>query len=71
MIGKFFSGMLVCGVAVIACSSPSGDSDERGPTATDEGVFDPMVGTLDRAEAVEDIGLERKDEIDERMEALE
>jgi len=39
--------------------------------AAEEGVFDPFVGALDKAKAVEDTGLERKQELDERMEALE
>ena len=48
-------------------SSPASSSDAA---RADESVFDPLVGTLDRAEAVEDMGMERKDELDRRMEDM-
>ncbi len=46
-------------------------ADSKNASPPDESVFDPMVGTLDRAEAVEDLALERKDELDQRMKDLE
>ena len=48
----------------MACGN-SGSSGSSEPEAQDEGVFDPMVETIDRAESVQDIGLDRKDQMDE------
>ncbi len=66
--------VVACIVGLAGCGGGTAGSAEQKPAdsaAAEEGVFDPLVGALDRAKAVEDIGLERKQELDERMEALE
>lgn len=37
----------------------------------EEGVFDPMVGSMDRARGVEDMGMDRKDEMDAAIDGTE
>lgn len=49
---------------VIGCSDGSRDKEE-------EGVFDPMVKTIDRATEVQEIGLEHKDQLDEALKEAE
>lgn len=65
------SVLLMLGVAVLlaACSSPQEEAPE--PYEDRETVFDPMTDTIDRAEAVEDIGRDRKRSMDEALEAAE
>ena len=63
-------------LALSACnSSPPDEPDEEEARAlgrdTDETVFDDMVQTQDRARAVEDVTLGRKDELDQALEASE
>ena len=60
-------------LAKLQLSDDTGSAEQKpaDSAAAEEGVFDPLVGALDRAKAVEDIGFERKQELDERMEALE
>ena len=62
---------LACIVGLAGCGGGSAEQKSADSAEAEEGVFDPLVGALDRAKAVEDIGLERKQEIDERMKALE
>lgn len=38
-----------------------------GEPPPEASAFDPMTETLDRAEAVEDLSLERKQQLDERL----
>ena len=66
---------------LVACGGGSSPSDEDAATAeseeaaaelgrdTDETVFDDMIQTQDRARAVEDVTLGRKDELDRALEA--
>jgi len=52
-------------VGLTAClAACSGEKPEEG-----EGVFDPMVGTMDRAKGVEDLTNQRRDNLDEAEEA--
>jgi hypothetical protein len=46
-------------------------SDDSYSDDEEEGVFDPLVGTIDRAKAVEDTNMQRKDEMDAAIEANE
>jgi hypothetical protein len=67
---------LVAIFALGACNSPPPEEpDEEEARAlgrdTDETVFDDMVQTQDRARAVEDLTLGRKDELDQALEASE
>jgi hypothetical protein len=55
-----------------------GSAEQAEPSRTapeapveEEGVFDPMVGTMDRAKAVEGVGASRKEEMDKRLEQAE
>ena len=64
---------ILAGVLVSLCGCGSADQAEPAKSDTDapvkeEGVFDPMVGTMDRAKAVEGAGMSRKDEMDQRLE---
>jgi hypothetical protein len=61
---------------VVACSAPAPEeTDEQEARAlgrdTDETVFDDAIQTQDRARAVEDLTLGRKDELDQALEASE
>lgn len=65
-------------LTVVACGGPApqtGAGDEAAEEAlgrdTDETVFDDMVQTQDKARAVEDLTLGRKDELDRALEAGE
>ena len=67
---------LVAIFALGACnSSPPEETDEEEARAlgrdTDETVFDDMIETQDKARAVEDLTLGRKDELDQALEASE
>lgn len=57
--------LLAIGVLVLGISGCAQEKEEE------EGVFDPLVNTLDRAEAVQDIGLEHKNQLDEALEEAE
>jgi hypothetical protein len=67
--------MGVCALLISGCGSPdsAGESqpEPAAPAKKEEGVFDPLVGTLDRAKAVEDTGTNRKEEMDRRLEEVE
>ena len=52
------------------CGQPAEEVDYEDADDQDEAeetVFDPMVGTMDRAAGVEDLGMDRKDEMDEAI----
>ena len=82
---KQFWVLLLAGVFVSACggsadnatpadegSDAAGYEDASNEIADEEeGVFDPMVGTIDRAKEVEDMNMERKAETDAAIEANE
>ena len=54
-------------IATFAVGCSSGDRDDESPTEQ-EGVFDPMVNTMDKARGVEDLSQSRKKELDEALE---
>lgn len=61
-------------LSVVACSAPAPEpQDEEEARAlgrdTDETVFDDMIQTQDKARAVEDLTLGRKDDLDQALEA--
>ena len=63
-------------LASVACSAPAPEEpDEEEARAlgrdTDKTVFDDAIQTQDRARAVEDLTLGRKDELDRALEASE
>ena len=58
---KFLCVALIFLVGLISCG---GSEPESGQAET---VFDPMVETLDKAKAVQDLELERKRNIDEQL----
>lgn len=63
-------------LTVVACSAPAPEeTDEEEARAlgrdTDETVFDDAIQTQDRARAVEDLTLGRKDQLDQALEASE
>ncbi|MBT8077876.1 MAG: hypothetical protein KJO31_04830 [Gammaproteobacteria bacterium] len=55
--------MLVTLFVLAACGSEK--------KAEEEGVFDPLVNTIDKAEAVEDAALKHKEEMDKRLKEME
>jgi hypothetical protein len=61
--------------ALVACGgeAPKQDKEEMRALGrdTDDTVFDDMIQTQDRARAVEDITLGRKDDLDAELEAAE
>ena len=69
--------LLSLALAVAACSGAAPDSaaEKTGGNAADAGqdesVFDPMVGTMDRAAGVEELGIDRKAQTDAAVEGSE
>jgi hypothetical protein len=65
----------ICAVVIGGCGSPDSASESqaesKAPANKEEGVFDPLVGTLDRADSVNDITDSRKDEMDKQIEGAE
>ena len=77
MSAKFWV-LILAGFFLTACGGPADEAapaDESSASEAmedeEEGVFDPMVGTIDRAEDVQDAGVDRKDEMDEAIEGSE
>ena len=75
---KVVYGLLLgLSMTLAGCGGPPDDVaddesyDAGGYEESDEGVFDPMVGTMDRARGVEDMGMSRKDEMDAALEDLD
>jgi hypothetical protein len=65
-------------LTLVACGGPAAQDEQKGEEAaralgrdTDETVFDDMVQTQDKARAVEDLTLGRKDDLDRALEASE
>ena len=48
-----------------------GGDEVAEPAVDRETVFDPLVDTLDRAEAVEDLALEQKNRLDDALQRME
>jgi PBP1b-binding outer membrane lipoprotein LpoB len=63
-------GLAVCAF-LAGCSADQPDAVEEDVAAENEGVFDPMVGTLDRAEAVDDLSSNRMDQLNQQLEENE
>jgi hypothetical protein len=63
-------GLSVC-VPMIGCSSEQQEAADDEVVAEEEGVFDPMVGTLDRAAEVDELSKGRMDKLDEQLEESE
>lgn len=60
---KFLPSMLPV-VLLVACGGDKNAEEE-------EGVFDPMVETIDKAREVEDAALKHKQEMDKRLQQME
>jgi hypothetical protein len=55
-----------------ACGTGSNDSEpDRQPPPVEDTVFGELTGTMDKARAVEDTTLQRKEELDRAMEQQE
>jgi len=61
--------MAAC-LGLFACGGPADEAVDNYED-DEEGVFDPMVGTIDRAEGVQDLNMDRKDRMDEAIEGSE
>ncbi len=62
---------MVAAVALVALTACGGASNEEAAdenAEAKEGVFDPMVETMDRAREVEDLVQQQKQDIDEALE---
>jgi hypothetical protein len=57
-----------CGGADEAADSAADGGSPEASAEREETVFDPMVGTMDRARGIEDLGMSRKDEMDAALE---
>ena len=62
-------------IALAGCGDPAPETDEETARElgrdTDETVFDDTIQTQERARAVEDLTLGRKDDLDRSLEASE
>jgi len=60
-------------IALLAtgCGADNGPAEQAAEPEQRETAFDPMVETLDRAKEVEELGKQRKAEMDERLKQLE
>jgi hypothetical protein len=65
-------------LTLVACGGPTAQDEQKDEETaralgrdTDETVFDDMVQTQDKARAVEDLTLGRKDDLDRALEASE
>lgn len=63
--------LAVIGAVLLVCACGNPGSGEADESADEEGVFDPMVGTMDRARGVEDVANSRLDELNKRVEEEE
>ncbi len=74
--------VLTACIGLFACGGPADEVADDGYEddsyqedgyyeEEDEGVFDPMVGTIDRAEGVQDLNMDRKNRMDEAIEGSE
>ncbi len=71
--------MLIIGVFVAGCSSSDSDQDPKAAardSAADaqvpaETVFDPMVGTIDRAKSVDAVSADRMNELNKQRDESE
>jgi|GEM_PF-3155869 len=57
----------VSGLVLAGCGGPEPEPAEPAEPAQSETVFDPMVETLDKARAVQDLDLEHKRQLDEQL----
>lgn len=66
-------GVMLAALAACGGETPKQDKEEMRALGrdTDDTVFDDMIQTQDRARAVEDITLGRKDDLDAALEAAE
>lgn len=63
--------VLMLAMTLGACGGSSSDQDIESEEVEEETVFDPMVDTIDRAHAVEDLAAQRRDDIDKAIEEAE
>ena len=62
--------VMAASLVLAGCGQPAEEvdhEDEGDQGEAEETVFDPMVGTMDRAAGVEDLGMDRKAEMDEAI----
>jgi hypothetical protein len=57
--------LLIISLALFGCGSAEKDQEDQ------EGVFDPMVETIDKAKEVEDITMQHKEDMDKRLKEME
>ena len=63
--------LLIVTLVFAACGDGSTDEQKEAVYEDRETVFDPMVGTIDKAKQVEQQVLEQKVKIDEALEDIE
>lgn len=57
--------LLIISLSMFGCGGAEKDTEDQ------EGVFDPMVETIDKAKEVEDITLQHKKDMDKRLREME
>jgi len=69
------AGFALCALMACGAPAPEPEMDKAEAEAlgrdTDETVFDDMIQTQDKARAVEDLTLGRKDELDQALKQAE
>jgi len=74
---KILTGLLVAALLLAGCGSPEDpeyaerERERRKAAEERESVFDPMTGTMDRADGVNEINMGRTDRLDEAIEESE
>lgn len=74
---KILTGLLVTSLLLAGCGSPDDpeyaerERERRKAAEERESVFDPMTGTMDRADGVNEINMGRTDRLDEAIEESE
>ena len=57
--------LLIMSLSLFGCGSAEKEEEDQ------EGIFDPMVETIDKAKEVEDITMQHKEDMDKRLREME
>jgi hypothetical protein len=67
---RYDCGLILILLTLVGCGGddPTATGQNQSDTAATQSVFDPMVQTLDKAKAVEDLSANRTQELDKELE---
>lgn len=65
------AAIIFSGLIVLSACSGGGDEPRSEPPPVEETAFGDMVGTMDKARSVEETTKQRKEQLDEALEASE